>query len=103
MRKHQYAAPKERPLPELAPRWIGFTCIYCNDVSGLNAWQIKEMPISMSGCPRGIDVGILERGRSLLSGSINCLAPDKDSPSLKRLIWLLLKKDKAGILAVNER
>ncbi len=30
-----------------------YKCIHCNDVTGLNGWQIREMPKEMSKCPNG--------------------------------------------------
>ena len=50
---HEYRNTGERPFADLAPNWVNHRCIHCNDVSGLNGWQIREMPKEMSKCPSG--------------------------------------------------
>lgn len=72
MRKHEFEKPAEQPMPELAPKWAGYACKHCHKISGLDAWQIRDMPVEMARCPDGARrMGLLERAR----GSVNCMAP----------------------------
>lgn len=49
---HEFVAPAEKPAPERAPDWVGYTCKHCGRVSGLNAAQIKAMPLNMAKCDK---------------------------------------------------
>jgi hypothetical protein len=35
-------------------------CIYCGRQTGLDAWQLKELPKEMAMCPKGESATILE-------------------------------------------
>jgi hypothetical protein len=72
MRKHQYGIPTY-PL-ESAPLWFGYTCIHCGNLSGLDEWQLNQIPLSMAKCIKGKKVGICERFISIFTGTINCLS-----------------------------
>lgn len=67
--KHIFEYPKESPMPKLAPSWVGYTCKFCGKRSGLDAWQIKDMPPDMAECGKSpVRMGIFER----FFGSVNC-------------------------------
>ncbi len=70
MKKHEYVDQGQMPMPDLAPNWRGFVCKHCGHVSGLDAWQVENMPESMAACPRGVPASIKER----LVGNYDCLA-----------------------------
>lgn len=48
IRKHSFAN-STNPEP-LAPNWLGRKCFYCNKISGLDDWQIRDMPKDMAKC-----------------------------------------------------
>ena len=50
--------------------WAGnLVCKHCDHVSGLDDWQLKNMPIEMARCPKSpTRIGFWER----LRNSINC-------------------------------
>jgi hypothetical protein len=69
MNKHIFFLPKSQPLPGSDPNWIGFICKFCGHISGLDAWQIRDMPINMAECNKSpIRIGFFEG----IKGSINC-------------------------------
>lgn len=73
--KHQFG-PATHPMPELAPRWLGLQCLYCGHVSGLDPWQLRQMPGSMAACVVSpVRAGLWE----WLTDTINCIAPGWDS------------------------
>lgn len=54
IKKHEFIDPKNKPMPHLAPNWIGYTCIHCGKISGLDLWQIADMPKEMATCEKSI-------------------------------------------------
>jgi hypothetical protein len=69
--KHQFG-PATHPMPDLAPQWLGLQCLHCGRVSGLDPWQIVQMPVGMATCAKSpVRMGVWEWVRD----SINCLAP----------------------------
>ena len=81
-RKHVFINPGIKPMPGLAPNWIGYTCKHCGNRSGLDAWQIAEMPLDMALCPnsRAPRMGIFER----LFGSVDCYGEPHGLKTLNR-------------------
>lgn len=80
-RVHEYGRG-EPPMPDLAPGWLGHTCVYCGHVSGLDDWQLADMPLEMSRCPWGRWVGwwcqllIWSRLHLLMAGGLDLRGPD---------------------------
>ena len=67
--KHIFKATGHQPMLNLAPDWVGYRCIFCNKISGLDAWQIADMPVDMAKCNKSpVKMGFFEK----LSYSINC-------------------------------
>jgi hypothetical protein len=81
MKKHVFGS-WSRPMPDVAPNWLGYACNFCGHVSGLDGWQLRDMPTSMAACPAStVRAGWWER----LTGSVNCLpAVDKHSDNVVR-------------------
>ncbi len=79
-RKHQYVDPSAqygvdaRPMSDEAPNWVGFTCTQCGVTSGLDEWQLREMPRSIAVCPESI---VRCSPLESLSGTFDCLATPK--------------------------
>lgn len=74
-RKHQFADPGVRPMPDVAPSWVGYICVHCGDRSGLDDWQIEDMPNEMAICPS--DDAPHMTLWEFLWGEIDCMAPTK--------------------------
>ena len=74
IRKHLFREPTN-PMPE-APLWLGRRCVFCGKISGLDDWQIRDMPKEMARC----DTGVKSTWGEFLSRSYNCLAqPERKS------------------------
>jgi len=76
MRVHRFAEPAGPNIGEAfgAPAWVGYTCLDCGKVSGLDAWQIEQMPTDMAECPKGRRLGLFERlWLRLWPSSVDCL------------------------------
>jgi len=73
-RKHVYVYPASPySLQHLFPRWVGHTCKFCDSESGLDAEQIRDMPLAMARCPESpIKIGVLE----WILGRVDCLGED---------------------------
>ena len=66
--KHKFETPTH-PEP-LAPMWLGRKCIFCEHISGLDDWQIRDMPVDMAECEKStLKMGFIER----FNESVNCL------------------------------
>lgn len=71
MNKHLFDT-WSRPMPDIAPNWLGYTCRFCGHVSGLDGWQLRDMPSSMARCDSStLRAGLWER----FTDSVNCLLP----------------------------
>ena len=76
MRVHRFVRPNGPPIGLAlgAPNWIGYTCLDCGRVSGLDAWQIQDMPTSMAKCSQGRRLGVFEwLALKLVFAGIDCL------------------------------
>jgi hypothetical protein len=82
MRVHVYVEPAQKIGDQFgAPNWVGYTCIHCGNVSGLDDWQICEIPVSMAQCSRGRKLTLWERLVTWAFGSsINCLQEGNHNP-----------------------
>jgi len=70
MKKHIFVVPKNKPMPNGAPNWIGYTCKHCGELSGLDRWQLVDMPSDMAQCKKSpVRMGIIEKW----SQSVNCM------------------------------
>jgi hypothetical protein len=49
--------------------WVGWTCRFCEKISGLDEWQIKAMPVEMAKCAKS-DIPITLRQKYV--DSVNC-------------------------------
>ncbi len=77
MRKHVYVDPGCKPMPDLMPNWVGYTCVHCGHRSGLDAWQLKDMPREKAMCLKSPKcAGFFE----WLADSINCLLLNRRAP-----------------------
>ena len=85
MKKHIFADVGEKPFPDMAPNWIGYTCIFCHYLSGLNDWQLRDMPLSMAECQKStVKVGFFERIRMFFGGrGVDCLTKLKGKYIIK--------------------
>jgi len=53
--------------------WPVGKCVYCGDRTGLDAWQLREMPRDMAYCERGKKLGWFPNLLSKMFGvGINC-------------------------------
>jgi len=69
MNKHKFTTPTH-PEP-LIPNWLGRKCIFCGKISGLDDWQIIDMPIEMAECKKSnIKISFWDR---FIKESTNCL------------------------------
>ena len=60
-----------------APAWQCYCCTHCNALSGLDAWQLTDMPLTMADCPQGRKLNLLARVWIRLSHvGINCWRPN---------------------------
>jgi len=67
--KHRFTTPTH-PEPS-APLWLGRKCKFCGKVSGLDDWQLTDMPVDMAICEKStLKMGFWER---FVSQSVNCL------------------------------
>ena len=78
MRIHTFINTGVKPMPELIPNWTAYVCMHCGKVSGLDGWQIRDMPKDMAVCPNGRKLSIWERLQVWIASSIdgteyNCL------------------------------
>ena len=48
--------------------WPIGTCMYCDHKTGLDTWQLRQMPMSMALCINGERMGFWEK----IFGTINC-------------------------------
>lgn len=55
----------------LLPGWIGYTCKFCGRMSGLEHWQLLEMPENMAYCKKGKKMSLLEVAFSF--DSVKCV------------------------------
>lgn len=68
IRKHIFG---NATYPEdLAPNWIGRQCIFCNKISGLDDWQIVDMPKEMAICNKSTQKSSIWEH---ITGCYNCL------------------------------
>jgi len=76
MRVHIYKTPTQPIGPKFgAPNWIGYTCTCCGHISGLDAWQLHDLPPSIAKCPQGRSLRWWERlNLWLFHGTLDCLA-----------------------------
>lgn len=65
-------------------RFLGFICIHCDHTTGLDPWQLREMPRDMAECPNRVGAppfGPFE----LMFGSVDCYIPSIGSgPNINR-------------------
>lgn len=59
-KKHNFGSGTMFPLA---------TCRHCGDTTGLDNWQLRDMPVDMAECQKGQRMGLFE----LLSESVNCI------------------------------
>lgn len=67
--KHSFYDSGKKPMPDIAPNWIGYVCEHCSEQSGLDARQLRHNIWDMSYCENGNSVSFFE----LLFGNFNCL------------------------------
>lgn len=76
--KHIFSEPTY-PEPYRAPKWLGRRCRFCGKISGLDDWQIVDMPVSMARCKSStVKIGFIER----ITGAVNCL-DGKEAPDVR--------------------
>ena len=67
--KHKFTTPTH-PEPFIS-LWFGRKCMFCGKISGLDDWQIVDMPIDMAECEKSIiRIGYWDR---FIRESTNCL------------------------------
>jgi len=70
LKKHIFVDPRSKPMPDLAPGWVGHVCKFCGKRSGLDGWQFRDMPKDMARCEKSpVRAGFFES----LSASVNCM------------------------------
>jgi hypothetical protein len=57
-------------MRSIIPTFQGWTCRFCERVSGLDDWQIIDMPVEMARCSKS-DIPITFRQK--FTNSVNCL------------------------------
>lgn len=81
---HSYSSGRTLGSFPGVPAWQCYCCIHCNALSGLDAWQLADMPLTMVDCPQGRRLNLFARVwiRLGLSG-INCWSepgPERSAP-----------------------
>lgn len=65
--------------------WPYGCCIYCGRMTGLDDWQLKDMPTEMAVCPKGKKVGFFEWIVGKLKYSFDCSLSGNKQKTTKML------------------